>query len=358
RRLASAPRVELAVVDSALAGLAVPATERADVKALVSVPRGSTQRLPRGEVLRLFLHWTQPARTRVDLDLSVALFDEDWEYIGLCDYTRLVHGERWAVHSGDLTSAPAPDGATEYVDLDVAALGAHGVRYALPVVFSFGNVPFERLLNAFSGFMTLPSASEEARDASYDPRTVRQRYDLVGNSRIHVPMLVDLRERTFLWVDLHLSGSEGFHSVRRHSRALGRAGRDLHRYFASGRSTLWDLTVWHACARAPEVTVIRRAPVPGALDELWHYRRRDGEPAVGFAARVRALDAPDRQEPALDADAAASQLAAKKRVLLGLVHGGVAPEGASGEVYRLLPGPVDGAGLTPLAAGDLVAALG
>ncbi|MFM9447456.1 hypothetical protein [Streptomyces acidiscabies] len=67
RRLASAPRGELAVVDSALAGLAVPATERADAKALVSVPRG--------EVLRLFLHWTEPARTRVDLDLSVALFD-------------------------------------------------------------------------------------------------------------------------------------------------------------------------------------------------------------------------------------------------------------------------------------------
>lgn len=358
RRLASAPRVELAVVDSALAGLAVPAAERADAKALVSVPRGSTQPLPRGEVLRLFLHWTEPARTRVDLDLSVALFDEGWEQVGLCDYTNLVHGERWAVHSGDLTSAPAPDGATEYVDLDLSALRAHGVRYALPVVFSFNNIPFEKLLDAFAGFMTLPAADGEARDAAYDPRTVRQRYDLAGDSRIHVPMLVDLKERTFLWVDLHLSGSEGLHSVGRHSTALARAGRDLHQYFASGRSTLWDLTVWHACARAREVAVIRRAPVPGALDELWHYRCGDGESATAFAARVRVLDAPDRQEPVGDADAAASELAAKKRVLLGLVHGGVAPEGASGEVYRLLPGPVDGAGLTPLAAGDLVAALG
>ncbi|MFM9447455.1 hypothetical protein [Streptomyces acidiscabies] len=237
------------------------------------------------------------------------------------------------MHSGDLASAPAPDGATEYVDLDLNALRAHGVRYALPVVFSFNNIPFEKLLDAFAGFMTLPTADEEARGAAYDPRTVRQRYDLAGDSRIHVPMLVDLKERTFLWVDPH-------------------------QYFASGQSTLWDLTVWHACARAREVAVIRRAPVPGALDELWHYRCGDGESATAFAARVRVPDAPDRQEPVGDADAAASELAAKKRVLLGLVHGGVAPEGASGEVYRLLPGPVDGAGLTPLAAGDLVAAPG
>ncbi|WNM34271.1 MXAN_6230/SCO0854 family RING domain-containing protein [Streptomyces sp. Li-HN-5-11] len=358
RRLSAAPRVELAVLDSALAGLAVPSTERADTKALVSVPRGSTQPLPGGEVLRLFLHWTQPARTRVDLDLSVALYDEDWEFTGVCDYTNLVHGDRAAVHSGDLTSAPAPDGATEYVDLDLTSLGGHGVRYAVPVVFSYNNIAFERLLDAFAGFMTLPSAAEEARDASYDPRTVRQRYDLVGDSRIHVPMLVDLRSRTFLWTDLHLSGDDGFHSVHRHGAELGRVGRDLYQYFASGRTTLWELVVWHAAARCDEVAVLRRAPVPGALDELWHYRRRAGEADSAFATRIRLLRAPERREVAEGVEALAGEVAAKKRVLLALVHGGVAPEGASGEAYRLLPGPVDGCGLQALAAGDLVAALG
>ncbi|NUO47065.1 MAG: hypothetical protein HOV82_34140, partial [Streptomyces sp.] len=45
-------------------------------------------------------------------------------------------------------------------------------------------------------------------------------------------------------------------------------------------------------------------------------------------------------------------------VFLALVHGGVAPAGATGSAYRLLPGPVDGCGLEALAAGDLVAALG
>ncbi|MFD4577585.1 MXAN_6230/SCO0854 family RING domain-containing protein [Streptomyces sp. NPDC058417] len=383
RRLAVAPRVEHAVLDSALTGLAVPANERADAKALVAVPRGSTQPLPRGEVMRLFLHWTQPAKTRVDLDLSVALFDERWEFTGLCDYTNLVYGERWAVHSGDLTSAPAPDGATEYVDLDLAALGGHGVRYALPVVFSYNDIPFERMLDAFAGFMTLPSAAEDARDASYDPRAVRQRYDLTGDSRVHVPLVVDLRHRTFLWTDLHLSAAEGFHNVHRHAADLGRAGRDLHQYFATGRTTLWDLAAWHAAARADTVTVLRRADrqdagAPegstgggvetgseagdGRGDEVWHYARRDGEGGAAFAARVRGLEAPERRErPGRDgptAEALAARSAAGKRVLLALVAGDVAPERATGEAYRLLPGPTDGCGLTPLAAGDLVAALG
>lgn len=227
------PRLDLSVLDSALTGLAVPAAETAASKALVTVPRGSTQPLPEGEVLRLFLHWTEPAKQRVDLDLSVAFYDAEWNFAGLCDYTSLVHDGRSAVHSGDLVSAPAPDGATEYVDLDLAALAERGVRYALPVVFSFNDIAFGDLLDAFAGFMALPSAAEEDRNASYDPRTVRQRYDLVGDSRIHVPMLVDLDRRTFLWTDLHLPADEGFHSLYRHGADLGRVAQDLHQYFAS-----------------------------------------------------------------------------------------------------------------------------
>ncbi|MFE2303344.1 MXAN_6230/SCO0854 family RING domain-containing protein [Streptomyces sp. NPDC059445] len=353
RRLAAAPRFDLAVLDADLAGLAVPSVERASAKALVSVPRGSTQPLPEGQVLRLFLHWTQPAKIRVDLDLSVALYDEDWAFVGVCDYTNLVHGDRAIVHSGDLTSAPAPDGATEYVDLDLAALAGGPVRFAVPVVFSYNDIAFEHLLDAFAGFMALPSA--DGRDASYDPRTVRQRYDLEGDSRIHVPLLVDLERRTFLWTDLHLPSSEGFHSVHRHGADLGRVGRDLFQYFTTGRTTLWDLAVWHAAARTDEVVVVRRARSGG---ELWHYARGEGESGPDFAARVRALTPPERTSPAEDVDALAAEAAAKRHVLLALVHGGVAPEGASGSVYRLLPGPVDGCGLTLLTAGDLVAALG
>ncbi|MFH8376286.1 MXAN_6230/SCO0854 family RING domain-containing protein [Streptomyces cyaneofuscatus] len=357
RRLSTASRFELAVLDEGLAALAVPSAESAAAKALVAVPRGSTQPLPEGEVLRMFLHWMQPPAETVDLDLSVAFFDAEWTYLGLCDYTNLVYRNRVAVHSGDLTSAPAPRGASEYTDLDLDGLTRAGVRFAMPVVFSYNNVPFELLPDAFAGFMALPSV--DGRVAHFDPRTVRQRYDLIGHSRVHVPMVVDVERRTFLWTDLHLPPSEGYHSVGRHIDELGRAGRDLYQYFSAGRTTLWDLAVWHAAARTDEVAVARR-------DGLVRYRRGAGEDTAAFARRIRTLRTPDVEEPHRtgpeDRDgawvAAMERAAAGKRVLLAVVNGDAAPEKVSGTVYRLLPGPVDGCGLDRVAAGDLVAALG
>ncbi|WP_259445973.1 TerD family protein, partial [Streptomyces geysiriensis] len=193
RRFAAGRPYELSVLDAGLTDLTVPFTERTAAKALVTVGRGSVQALPEGSVLRLFLHWTEPRGNRTDLDLSVAFFDAEWTFTGLCDYTNLVHGPDAAIHSGDLTSAPAPRGATEYVDLDLERLARRGDTYAVPLVFSYNNVPFEELPDAFAGFMALPA--DGPRDATYDPRTVRQRFDLAGDSKVCLPMIVDLARR-------------------------------------------------------------------------------------------------------------------------------------------------------------------
>ncbi|MER5732130.1 MXAN_6230/SCO0854 family RING domain-containing protein [Streptomyces sp. NPDC002138] len=360
---------ELAVIDSGLGALAVPFAERDTARSLVAVPRGSVQGLPPGEVLRLFLHWTEPRGHRTDLDLSVAFFDADWRFTGRCDYTRLTHGPHGAaVHSGDLTSAPAPAGATEYVDLDLAKLAAHGDAYAVPLVFSFNNVPFDELPDAFAGFMTLPA--DGARGASYDPRTVRQRFDLAGGSRAYLPMVVDLGAREALWADVHLPPSGSFQSVDASGGdRLGAAARDVLAHFGSGtRATLWDLAVWRAAARTREVAVIRRAPRPGpldgldgldGLDELWLYRAADGEEPAAFASRIAALEAPEERRPHADADAAAAELAAGKHAFVALTYASVAPEGGSGTAYRLFPGPAEvPADFVRVTAGDLVAELG
>ncbi|MBT2395073.1 MXAN_6230/SCO0854 family RING domain-containing protein [Streptomyces sp. ISL-100] len=341
RRLGGREPYDHAVIDHGLADLTVPFAEHASAKTLVAVPRGSTQPLPDGDILRLFLHWTQPAGTRVDLDLSVAFFDAEWKFTALCDYTNLVHADRAAVHSGDLTSAPAPDGATEYVDLNLPALAASGAVYAMPVVFSFNNVAFDELLDAFAGFMELHS--DRPRDSSYHPRTVRQRFDLAGESLVCVPMLVDLRTREALWTDLHLPSAAGFQSIRSHTGDLGRIGRDLSAYFRSGsRTTLWDLAVWHAAARTRVVSVLRRDGEP------WTYHLRPDEDPQSFAARVSALNTPDETGSSPEGG----------RLLLAQVHGPAAPGGATGTVYRLFPGPVDGhPGFERVTAGDLVAEL-
>ncbi|MFI6092627.1 MXAN_6230/SCO0854 family RING domain-containing protein [Streptomyces sp. NPDC051218] len=344
RRLAAGvgegERYDVAVLDASLADLPVPFAERASAASLVAVPRGSSLPMPAdSENVRLFLHWLQPQGVRVDLDLSVALYDDLWRFIGLCDYTHLTYAGGAARHSGDLTSAPAPHGATEYLDLDLPRLTHVGVRFVVPAVLSYNNVPFDELPDAFAGFMAVKGTGR----AVYDPRTVRQRFDLAGDAALRVPMIVDLRSRRAWWADVTLATGDGNHDVWRHRKQLGRMGNDLLDTFQPcGRATLWDLACWTAAARTEGPVYVR-----GRGDVLWGYRRAADEPRADFALRVR-----DGWEP--DELRAEAELSGR-RPLLALLHGEL--EGtsgvASGTVYRLYPGPVDAAPLERVTAGDL-----
>lgn len=302
RRARALPTFDLVAVDAGLAAVPMPLRERSSTSQFAGWTRGARLSLPANDgVLRLFTHWTDAPSTRVDLDLSCMFYAEDWRSTGHCDYTSL-HFPGGAQHSGDLTSAPAPLGATEYIDLDLARLRANGVRWAIPVVFSYNDVPFERLDKAFAGFM-LPLTGGEAFQAD----RVAQRFELQGRSRALVPMVVDLETQTLLWADLNLSTSGYAHSIASNRKALGRLGADVWDYFTAGdRTTVFDLVVLHAAARASALEVVltdgRRIGVPldGAPNQVLTRARRaldgHGDPAaVGGAdnalvAAVRAED--------------------------------------------------------------------
>jgi hypothetical protein len=85
------------------------------------LPRGST--MPAHDHVRFFVYWKQREH-RTDYDLSVSLLDERFELAGQVSWTNLEDGG--AVHSGDLTEAPA--GASEFIDIDLASLSARYVR--------------------------------------------------------------------------------------------------------------------------------------------------------------------------------------------------------------------------------------
>ncbi|MFI6846333.1 MXAN_6230/SCO0854 family RING domain-containing protein [Kitasatospora sp. NPDC050467] len=358
-RRAAGDRYDVALLDEGLDDLVAPFAERAAARTLVSVPRGSRQRLPRGDRLRLFLHWMQPEHLRVDLDLSLALYDADWRFTGLCDYTQLAHGDRAAVHSGDYVSAPPPHGATEFVDLDLARLAAAGSRYAVMIVFSYNDVAFEQLTDAFAGVLQLGEGAGSGT-GHYDPKAVRQRLDLAGDAKVCVPMIIDLADRRYTWTDLNTGADGGFHSVRRYHEEVGRLSEDVLTHFSPGsRATLWDLAGALAAGTTDEV-VVRDRDAGGAGGgggggvRVW--RRRSAEPAAEFAARLRTLRDPDDAYPA--APAHLTRLIAGRRALVALVDGDIpAPEQLSGTAYRLYPGPLDAApeSLDRLTAGDLVA---
>ncbi|WP_404816028.1 MXAN_6230/SCO0854 family RING domain-containing protein [Streptomyces thermolineatus] len=360
-----------AVVDAGLADLPVPFAERAASRALVAVPRGSRQPVPEGGRLRLFLHWTEPKGRRADLDLSVALYDDRWNFVGLCDYTHLRFGADAAVHSGDFTSAPPPHGSTEFVDLDAEALARAGARYAVTVVFSYNDVPFDELTDAFAGFMPLGAhaAAGTARSraarrtaagagALYDPRRVAQRFDLAGEARVSAPMVLDLAERSVLWTDMNLSSAGGLHNVYRHRGRLGQLVRDVDAHFAPGsRATVWDLAARLAAAGCDEVHVRSRDGRSAA-----RYLRGADEPVERYAARVLGGREHDGLHTGTAEETARvlADVAHERGRFLALVHGDLPASSLDADLglYRLYPGPLDaaaGSSARLLTAGDLVA---
>lgn len=288
-RAAARPPVDGVLVDEALADVPAPLNERAGSAALVTLPRGSRVPLPdaAGHPLRFFVHWTEPAElTYVDLDLSVAFFDAEGEMLEICDFTRLSAIDGAAQHSGDLTSAPAPLGATEYVDLDVSALRLAGVRHVAMTVFSFNGYAFDALDDAFAGIMHAPRAE------GFDAAAVLQRFDLHGETRVALPLVLDLEQQTMQWVDLNLTSRGGSQSLGAHSKTLGPLIADLQEAYAS-RPTMLDLALIHAAARsnttdlrARDGNVQRFVRLPDESDVVFLQRLRQRAGAVGVDIRA------------------------------------------------------------------------
>jgi hypothetical protein len=338
RRAAELAPVDVAVVDAALDGVIAPFAERTASRSLVTLPRGSELPIPQGHTVRLFVHWMESATSGVtDLDLSAAMFNDGWEHIGTCDYTSYRYFDG-AVHSGDRTSAPAPEGASEFVDLNLDELAARGVRYVVGTVFSYNNVPFEELADAFAGVMVRDEPGEAG--PVFDARQVEQRFDLTSKARASVPLLIDVNDRTMRWLDVVQAVTGSNHAVHRHAGAIALLGQALTGLFASGaRIGLGELAVWQAAARAKTV-IVRHTDGSAST-----YQRGADEDALAFAARI---GSPAR-DAAVEGDPPAAQLAYLMRGDTLLAR--------DAEVYALHPAGIDTGVVRLMSAPDVVTAL-
>ena len=335
RRATALPRVRRAFLDEELSRLAVPGSERGASSTLLRMTRGSSQPIPPDDSLRLFLHWVEPKGQRVDLDLSVAVFDEEWAFVGLCDYTRYRFEQDALVHSGDLTSAPGPAGSSEFVDLDLVALRRVGGRYVLPVVFSYNDVPFDQLERGFAGVMRQPSGL-------FDPASVEERFDLTGPAKILLPFGVDLCTKELRWYDVNLGAIGYGHNVARYGGQIALMAAALEEVHGAGdRVSLWELSCWHAAARTDEV-VVRCAD-----GSIVGYLRGKTEELADFARRLTARLQPDRD---WDLDAA------NRADFVAVITGDVAPKSGA-EVFALHPLLLDQAGMILLDAPQLLSSL-
>ncbi|NVB39976.1 hypothetical protein G6O69_19180 [Pseudenhygromyxa sp. WMMC2535] len=335
RRFAERPRFALGVVDDALAEIIAPFNERTASPAAINLPRGSRVAVPPGKLIRLFLHWCEPQRGRTtDIDLSVAFYDASWTYVGVCSYYQLSfdHQRRnIARSSGDFTSAPYPEGASEFVDLDREAARAAGIRYAVMVVNAYAGEPFSQLERGFAGLML----RDDPGGHHFDPRSVALRFNLQGENGIYMPLCVDLERDELHWLDVYARGQLAMNNVDSSNKKITTICPETIEYFASGvRLDMRRLALLHAAARC-DCVVLRG---PGGLRV---YRRQADESAQAFLARLQA----DTAQPTPEAGHALTEAPA-----LALLHRGDLELAEGSSVYALFSEQ-----LSPtLAAADLL----
>ncbi|SHN30525.1 Stress response protein SCP2 [Duganella sacchari] len=293
-RFAGKPGVGDFIIDTRLKTIMVPFNERTASPAAIQLPRGSTIGIAPDKTIRLFLHWCEPERAHcnTDLDLSVGFYDAQWQHVGTCSYyQRELQGEfgRIAVSAGDLTSAPYPDGASEFIDLDCLVAEKHGIRYAVAVVNNYSGQAFEELEHAFVGLMLRGDTGGD----HFDPRTVEMKFNLQGGDGIFMPMVLDLEKKSLHWLDVYSRGNLEFNNVASSNTAITSICPTMIDYFASGvRANMFDLALLHAAARAQRVLlrgerniVIERIAGESASQFLQRLRGGEGADVAAFDLR-------------------------------------------------------------------------
>jgi hypothetical protein len=320
-----------ALIDRGLVDLLVPAHERKGARSRVHWPRGSEIAMPDGQEARLFVHWQDLATERAELEMSISMFDHEWQHVATCDAENpeLARAEgRAAKHSADA--------GTVMIDLHLEHLTMLGVRHVVMAISSTRPVRVDRLPRCFAGVTLLPDG------APFAPSAVAQRFDLGGRSLIKIPLTIDVAERRLRWVDAHIRDRAELDTAGGYRAALAHVARDFADQLAThARPSMWDVACIHAAARANVVYIRER---DGTFTT---YRRRDNETKTARLGRLMSGAADDGRITTLPASDAPMWFA--------LISGVPLPRGSVGFVHD--PRGLHPEGIERLSATDLVGEL-
>ncbi|HEX5682743.1 MAG TPA: TerD family protein [Ideonella sp.] len=237
-RFSKRPPLGRCFVEESLSDFMAPLVQRSASKSLRTVTRGSRLPLPDTRFIRLFLWWKN-GRSRTDIDLSVAFYDCDFVYSGIVSYYNLK--SYGGYHSGDIVDAP--QGASEFIDLDLSKLADKGVRYVVTSLNSYTAQPYCDLPECFTGWM---ARSDLNSGEVYEPRTVVDRIDVGAATSICLPMVIDIEQRRVVWADIGLTARVGWNNTHNNLSGVSLMLRSI---IHTPRPDLGTLFRLHAQAR-------------------------------------------------------------------------------------------------------------
>lgn len=265
-RFKDLPELGKVYLDEDLKNYIVPFSQRSASKALRTVVRGSRIAMPElGDTIRFFLWWKEgkvgdKETGRVDIDLSAVMYDEEWNYKEHISYTNLKSAKYGAAHSGDITSAP--DGACEFIDLDIPSILKYGGRYVVMSLNSFTGQYYCNMPECFGGWMM---RQEPQSGEIFEPKTVLDKIDVTANTKICIPVILDLQEREVLWADLALTSNPNYrNNVEGNKKGMVLMGKAMTTLV---KMNLHELFTLHIAARGSLVETIEEADTVFAKDK-------------------------------------------------------------------------------------------
>ncbi|MFC7440986.1 TerD family protein [Laceyella putida] len=265
KRFSALPSLGNVFIDKRLKNFVVPFSLRSASKARRTLVRGSQLDIPEGNTIRFFTWWKEGKVNGietgdVDIDLSAVIYDDKWWYKEHISFTNLKSAAYNACHSGDIVSAP--DGACEFIDVDIPSALRHGARYVIMSLHSYSKHPFSALPECFAGWMIRqhPNSGEV-----FEPATVQEKVDLAADTQICIPAVIDLKERKVIWADLALKRHPDFYNtVEGNQRGMVLMGKAITTLI---KPNLYDLFQLHGIARGVLVEEKRGADTVFAVQE-------------------------------------------------------------------------------------------
>lgn len=242
-RFAELPSLGKCYLDENLKNYLVPFSQRSASKALKTIVRGSKIPLVDAKVLRFFIWWKN-GKYRTDIDLSAAMFDANYNYVDVLSYYNLKGFG--GCHSGDIVDAP--EGAAEFIDVEIAKLIEKNVRFVVMSINSFTNQPFCDLPECFAGWMARTHADS---GEIFEPRTVQNKIDVASDTKICLPLIIDLVEKQVIWTDIALKKYPTWNNVANNLSGISLMLRAMTNLT---KTTLYDLFSLHIKARGKFVS--------------------------------------------------------------------------------------------------------
>jgi hypothetical protein len=168
------------------------------------------------------------------------MLDADFDLVDSITYYNLV--SYGGCHSGDIVDAP--EGASEFIDIDLARVREARARYVVMVLTSYTRQPYSELPECFAGWM----AREKAGSGEiYEPKTVHDRLDVTADTKIAVPIVFDLADNRVIWCDMALRRNPSFqNNLHGNLKGINLTVKSL---TSLKKPTLYELFMLHARAR-------------------------------------------------------------------------------------------------------------